>query len=230
MTIDIALKGFAGGFALDGAFEVPASGITALWGSSGSGKTTLLRGISGLQHFHGRVRVGDAVWQDKDGFVPVHKRRVGYVFQEASLFPHLSVAENIDYGRRRTGGDMPDMPGLTPLLPRRVGTLSGGERQRVALARAIAARPVLLLMDEPLSSLDSAAKADLLPLIRDIGLKVPILYVTHDAAEVAALADRVLHMADGQVTAGTKTASLDDLSEAEIRALAEAALRAGLKP
>ena len=229
MTIDIALKGSAGRFSIDAAFNVPSSGITAIWGASGSGKTTLLRAIAGLQRLSGHVRIGDATWQDGRTFVPVHKRRAGYVFQEASLFSHLSVAENIDYGRRRAGGEMPDLPGLKPLLSRRVATLSGGERQRVALARAIAAKPVLLLMDEPLSSLDGAAKADILPLIKQIGEQTPILYVTHDAAEVAALADRVLHMADGRITPGTKTASLEGLSEAEIRALAQAALNAGLK-
>ncbi len=229
MTIDIALKGTAGRFSIDAAFTVPASGITAIWGASGSGKTTLLRAIAGLQRLSGHVRVGDAVWQDGRGFLAVHKRRVGYVFQEASLFSHLSVAENIDYGRRRAGGEMPDLPGLKPLLSRRVATLSGGERQRVALARAIAARPVLLLMDEPLSSLDGAAKAELLPLIKAVGAQVPILFVTHDAAEVAALADRVLQMDGGRVMPGTKTASLEGLNEAEIRALAQAALNAGLK-
>ncbi|WP_443748117.1 ATP-binding cassette domain-containing protein [Asticcacaulis solisilvae] len=229
MTIDIALKGAAGRFTIDAAFDVPASGITAIWGASGSGKTTLLRAIAGLQRLSGHVRIGDTQWQDGRHFVAVHKRRAGYVFQEASLFAHLSVTENIDYGRKRGGGDVPDLPGLKALLSRRVGTLSGGERQRVALARAIAARPVLLLMDEPLSSLDGTAKADILPLIKQIGARVPILYVTHDAAEVAALADRVLHMADGRVTPGTKTASLEGLSEAEIRKLAQVALNAGLK-
>ncbi len=228
--IDIALKGSAGRFVIDAAFTVPPKGITAIWGASGSGKTTLLRAIAGLQRLDGHVRVGDTVWQDARTVVPVHKRRVGYVFQEASLFAHMSVAENVDYGRRRAGGEAIDLPGLDALLSRRVGTLSGGEHQRVALARAIAAKPVLLLMDEPLSSLDGAAKAEILPLIREIGARVPILYVTHDAAEVAALADRVLHLIDGRVTEVKKTASLEGLSEAEIRALAEAALSAGLKP
>ncbi|MBW8733884.1 MAG: ATP-binding cassette domain-containing protein [Asticcacaulis sp.] len=230
MTIDIALKGSVGGFDIDAAFAVPATGITAIWGASGSGKTTLLRAIAGLQRLGGHVRIGDAVWQDGSSFVAAHRRGVGYVFQEASLFAHLSVAENIDYGRRRAGnGDMPDLPGVKALLPRRVESLSGGERQRVALARAIAAKPVLLLMDEPLSSLDGVAKVEILPLIKQIGEQIPILYVTHDSAEVAVLADRVLHMADGRVTAVKKTTSLENLSEAEIRALAQAALNAGLK-
>ena len=229
MTIDIALNGRVGRLAIDAAFEVPTSGITVVRGASGVGKTTLLRAVAGLYRLDGHVRVGEVIWQDDRNFMPVHRRRVGYVFQEASLFPHLSVAENIDYGRRRAGGELPDLKGLKPLLSRRVATLSGGERQRVALARAIAARPVLLLMDEPLSSLDGAAKADILPLIKEIGGQTPILYVTHDAAEVAALADHVLHMADGRITPDAKTASLEGLSEAEIRKLAQAALNAGLK-
>lgn len=249
MTIDIALKGTAGRFAIDAAFEVPAKGVTAIWGASGSGKTTLLRAIAGLQRLSGHVRVGDAVWQDGRTFAPVHKRKLAYVFQEASLFAHLSVKDNIEYGMKRTKGRLRPTANRTfeeaaaiavsstRLLDTLLGdltdhsgvaNLSGGERQRVALARAVMSLPSLLLMDEPLSSLDGAAKADILPLIKQIGAQTPILYVTHDAAEVAALADRVLHMADGRVMPGTKTASLEGMSEAEIRGLAQAALNAGL--
>jgi len=252
MTIDIALKGSIGRLAIDAAFEVPASGITVVWGASGSGKTTLLRAIAGLQRLCGHVRIGDAVWQDGRNFVPVHKRRLGFAFQEPSLFAHLSVWDNVQYGFKRANGRLRPAPQrksfevaaahatsstrllgvlLEDLVERRsVASLSGGERQRVAIARALMSMPSLLLMDEPLSSLDNAAKADLLPLIKQIGEQTPILFVTHDAAEVAALADRVLHMADGRITPGTKTASLEGLGEAEIRALAEAALRAGLTP
>jgi molybdate transport system ATP-binding protein len=251
MTIDIALKGPVGRLAIDAAFEVPASGITVIWGPSGSGKTTLLRAVAGLQRLSGHVRIGDAAWQDGRDFVPVHKRKLGFVFQEPSLFPHLGVWENAQYGFKRANGRLrptlqknsfevaaADAIRSTRLLHVLLGdlverqsvlNLSGGERQRVAFARALMSMPSLLLMDEPLSSLDTDAKAELLLLIKQIGVHVPILYVTHDAAEVAALADRVLHMADGRVAPGTKTASLEGLSEAEIRALAEAALRAGLK-
>lgn len=252
MTIDVALKGSAGRFAIDAALSVPASGITAIWGASGSGKTTLLRAVAGLHRLNGHVRIGDAAWQDGRTFVPVHKRRVGYAFQEPSLFAHLSVWDNVQYGFKRANGRLRPTPErksfevaaanatsstrllgvlLGDLVERQsVVTLSGGERQRVAFARALMSMPSLLLMDEPLSSLDDAAKAELLPLIKQIGEQTPILYVTHDAAEVAALADRVLHMADGRVTPGAKTASLEGLNEAEIRALAQVALNAGLKP
>lgn len=238
-TIDISLKGAAGGFALDAAFTVPAAGITAIWGPSGSGKTTLLRAICGLTRMTGHVRIGDTVWQDGRRFVPVQSRGAGYVFQEASLFPHLNVRGNLDYARKRSGpkqsnlddfDSIVDLLRIRPLLPRSVGALSGGERQRVALARTLLSAPVLLLMDEPLSSLDTTAKADILPLIGDIGRRVPILYVSHDATEIAALADRVLRMQAGQVTAAEAPASLDGLSEAQIRILAQAALTAGLQP
>jgi molybdate transport system ATP-binding protein len=233
-NIDVHLKGTAGGFRLDAAFEVPASGITAIWGPSGSGKTTLLRAISGLAKLSGHVRIGNTVWQDSRVFLPVHKRGAGYVFQEASLFPHLSVRGNLDYARKRSGGgdfdSIVDLLGIRDLLSRGVGALSGGERQRVALARTLLSAPTLLLMDEPLSSLDSAAKADILPLIRQIGQRLPVLYVSHDAAEIAALSDRVLRMHAGQVTAATALASLEGLSDAQVRALAQAALTAGLQP
>lgn len=233
-TIDVSLKGPAGGFVLDAAFTVPAAGITAIWGPSGSGKTTLLRAICGLTRLSGHVRIGDAIWQDGRSFLPVHKRGAGYVFQEASLFPHLNVRGNLDYARRRSGAadfdNTIDLLRIRPLLPRGVGALSGGERQRVALARTLLSAPALLLMDEPLSSLDGDAKADILPLIRDIGRRVPIFYVSHDAAEIAALADRALRMQAGRITAAAAVASLDDLNEAQIRALAQAALTAGLQP
>jgi molybdate transport system ATP-binding protein len=232
--IDVSLKGSAGGFVLDATFVVPASGITTIWGPSGSGKTTLLRAISGLTRLSGHVQIGETVWQDGRTFVPVHKRGVGYVFQEASLFPHLNGRGNLDYARRRNGAvdfdSTVDLLRIRPLLSRGVGGLSGGERQRIALARTLLSAPALLLMDEPLSSLDSDAKAEILPLIRDIGQRVPILYVSHDAAEIAALTGRVLHMRAGQITAAGNPASLDGLSEAQIRALAQAALTAGLQP
>jgi molybdate transport system ATP-binding protein len=233
-TIDVCLKGSVGGFTLDAAFEVPVDGITAIWGPSGSGKTTLLRAISGLTRLKGHVRIGNQVWQDGRAFVPVHQRGVGYVFQEASLFPHLNVRGNLDYARKRSGaGDFDttvDLLRIRDLLTRGVGSLSGGERQRVALARTLLSAPVLLLMDEPLSSLDTDAKADILPLIREIGQRVPVLYVSHDSSEIAALADRVLRIEAGQVMAATAPASLEGLSEAQIRALAHAALAAGLQP
>jgi molybdate transport system ATP-binding protein len=238
--IDVSLKGSAGGFLLDAAFSVPAQGVTAIWGPSGSGKTTLLRAIAGLTRLEGHVRIGDDIWQESRRFVPVYKRRVGYVFQEASLLPHLSVRGNLDFAVKRNGSHTVDFNGLverlklTTLLTRSVDRLSGGERQRVALARTLLSAPEILLMDEPLSSLDSEAKAEIVPMIaalsRDTGL--PILYVSHDAYEVERLADRTLRMSKGQIINMPDivfSASLEGLSEAQIRALAEAALKAGIK-
>ncbi len=235
MTIDVALKGPH----LDAAFAVPASGVTAVWGPSGAGKTTLLRAIAGLVRLDGHVRIGDETWQDGRLFRPVHKRRIGFVFQEASLLPHLGVRGNLDYAVKRAGQSV-DFDAvvarlkLEPLLGRSVGKLSGGERQRVALGRALLSAPKLLLMDEPLSSLDGEAKAEILPMIADVARTagVPVLYVSHDAYEIERLADRVLRIQDGRVSAApekTFSASLDGLSEAQVRALAEAALKAGVR-
>jgi molybdate transport system ATP-binding protein len=238
--IEVSLKGSAGGFMLDAAFSVPAQGVTAIWGPSGSGKTTLLCAIAGLTRLEGHVKIGADVWQDGQRFVPVHKRRLGYVFQEASLLPHLSVRGNLDFAIKRNGGHMVDFDGLverlklTTLLTRSVGKLSGGESQRVALARTLMSAPEILLMDEPLSSLDSEAKAEIVPMIaslsRDTGL--PVLYVSHDSYEVERLADRTLRMNKGRIIDMPEAlfpVQLEGLSEAQIRALAEAALKAGLK-
>lgn len=236
--LDIALNGSVGDFVLDAGFNVPATGITAVWGPSGSGKTTLLRAIAGLTRFDGHVRIGDSVWQDGRRFVPVHQRRLGYVFQEPSLLSHLSVQGNLDYARYRNGGAAVDfdeivrLTGIDALLGRGVARLSGGERQRVAIARTLLGAPDLLLMDEPLSSLDSDAKAGIIPLIADIGKRLPILYVSHDAYEIERLADRVLRMNKGRIIDVPETsfaAQVEALSEAELKALAAAALKAGIR-
>ncbi len=233
----IALKGRVGGFDADFCYTGPAEGITAIWGASGSGKTTLLRAIAGLLRLEGTLCLGDTVWQDSRLCVPPHRRGAGMVFQDASLFPHLDVAGNLDFARHRNGGAPVDYDGIVdlldvrPLLGRGVYALSGGERQRVALARTLFSAPRLLLMDEPLSSLDRRARAEILPLIRQMSAEVPILYVSHDAGEIAALADRKLTMDSGRLTAAAPPQScLDGLSEAEVRALAAAALAAGLCP
>lgn len=234
--IEVALTRSLGAFSLDAAFQVPGEGITAIWGPSGSGKTSLLRAIAGLDRAHGRVVVQDDAWQDGRRFVPVHNRRVGYVFQELSLLSHLSVDGNLDYAAKRAAvtADRTAIiasTGIGRLLDRSIGKLSGGERQRVALARAMMASPKVLLMDEPLSSLDGTAKAELLPVIKSLSNdhKLPILYVSHDPAEVAALADRVLRIEAGRVTAGSvPEASLAGRSQAEIEGLALAALRLGI--
>ncbi len=236
------LAGRLGGFALDVALEVPAQGVTALVGPSASGKSTLLRALAGLERLGGDVRVGVAVWQDAARFTPPHRRAVGFVFQRAALLGHLSVRRNLDYGRRRAGlapaetARIAQLMRLEPLLERMPDRLSGGERQRVAVARALLAAPRLLLLDEPLTGLDEDAKAELLPALQRAfaDLCIPILYVSHDRAEVARLATRTLHLQAGRIMPAEHVtsagASLAGRSADEIAALARAALRAGLDP
>lgn len=199
------------GFSLDVALDLPARGITALFGPSGSGKTTVLRCLAGLERAHGGVRFLDTVWQSEEAFwLPTHQRPLGYVFQEASLFPHLSVHDNLRYGQRRsrTRDDTAltqaiDLLGLAPLLARSPEHLSGGERQRVAIARALAVSPSLLLMDEPLAALDEARKREILPYLERLHetLEIPVLYVSHSADEVARLADYLVLLEAGRVVA-----------------------------
>jgi molybdate transport system ATP-binding protein len=199
-------------FALDVDLELPGRGVTAVFGHSGSGKTTLLRCIAGLQRVPGgALSVNGVVWQGTDTFMPPHRRPLGYVFQEASLFPHLSVRRNLEYGmkrvpqaRRRAGLDASiELLGIGPLLDRATDGLSGGERQRVAIARALAVSPELLLLDEPLASLDVARKQEILPYLQRLhdDLDVPVLYVSHAPDEVARLADHVVLMQSGRVIA-----------------------------
>jgi len=236
-------SGEFGGFRLEAEFSLAPSGITALSGPSGSGKTTLLRAIAGLSRLSGRLSVGGEVWQDARTFVPAHRRPIGMVFQEPSLLAHLPVSGNLDYAARRAspGGtisreEVVDLLGLAPLLARSTARLSGGERQRVALGRALLSQPRLLLMDEPLSSLDAASKAEILPYLERLhrSLSIPVLYVTHDAGEIARLADHVLHMRDGQTVPGGAGAldearrTLAAAGDAERDRLALAALLAGL--
>ena len=230
--------GSLGGFRLEAEFHLEPTGITALSGPSGSGKTTLLRCIAGLTRLPGNLIVDGEVWQDEQVFLPPHRRPVGVVFQEASLLSHLSVRGNLEYGARRAKTvDLDEtiaLLGLAPLLGRATGGLSGGERQRVALGRALVTRPRLLLMDEPLSSLDAGAKAEILPYLERLHrtLAIPVLYISHDAGEIARLADRVLLMAAGKVAPGeaARRGELASLTAAQRDALALAALRAGLTP
>lgn len=198
-------------FTLDVDLALPDRGVTAIFGPSGSGKTTLLRCIAGLE----RAQVGDLrfrgqVWQDQRTFLPVYRRPLGYVFQEASLFPHLTVLGNLRYGQRRSSGRLPrmldqavEMLDLGPLLQRMPDRLSGGERQRVAMARALAAAPQLLLMDEPLAALDAARKQEILPYLERLRdeLAMPILYVSHSPDEVGRLADQLVMLDAGRVVA-----------------------------
>jgi molybdate transport system ATP-binding protein len=200
---------------------LPGRGVTALFGPSGSGKTTILRVLAGLeQSAVGRVAVGDEVWQDTQRgiFLPVHQRALGYVFQEASLFEHLSVADNLKFGYSRTPMAKRLKPwdhavqwlGIAHLLARRPHTLSGGERQRVAIARTLATSPRLLLMDEPLAALDAQRKAEILPYLERLHreLDIPVLYVSHAIDEVARLADHLVLLAQGRVTASGPTNAL----------------------
>ena len=215
-VIEASFRGRVGAFSLEAAFSVPAAGLTALFGPSGCGKTTVLRCIAGLQRFAGgRCVVGGEVWQEGAAFRPVHRRAVGYVFQEASLFAHLSVRGNLLYGAPRRGGprgaragglrldEAVALLGLEALLGRPVQHLSGGERQRVAIGRALLSQPRLLLMDEPLAALDRAAKAEIMPFLERLNATVPlpVIYVSHDMGEVERLADHLVLMRAGRVVA-----------------------------
>ncbi|WP_172331498.1 molybdenum ABC transporter ATP-binding protein [Mangrovicoccus sp. HB161399] len=209
--IEARFSGRLGQFALDAAFRVPGKGITALFGPSGCGKTSVLRCVAGLSRLPGDLVVNGESWQSGRRFRPVHRRPLAYVFQEASLFPHLSVAGNLGYGRRRSRAgaeriafdEVVGLLGIAPLLDRPVPRLSGGERQRVAIGRALLSQPELLLMDEPLSALDRISKDEILPYLERLhaGLSIPVLYVSHDMAEVERLADTLVLMEAGQVRA-----------------------------
>ena len=221
--IRAGFAGLLGRFSLNVAFTTPMRGITALFGPSGSGKTTTLRCIAGLQHLAGKLTVGAEIWQEDSAciFRKPHQRSIGYVFQEPSLFPHLSVRRNLLYGARRAirdGGVQPiseddviDLLGLGQLLDRSPHALSGGERQRVAVGRALLSQPRLLLMDEPLAALDRATKDDILPYFEALhgALSVPILYVSHDMAEVERLADHLVLLDQGRVIASGPLSELE---------------------
>ena len=214
-TISARYAGVLGSFELDVAFEVPMRGITALFGPSGCGKTTILRCVAGLNQMPGRLVVGSEVWQDDVAgkSLKPHERAVGYVFQEASLFGHLSVRGNLRYGYRRAlkngiaetirFDDVVELLGIGYLLDRATGELSGGERQRVALGRALLAQPRLFLMDEPLSALDRMTKEEILPYFEALraSLSIPVLYVTHDISEIERLADHIVLLDSGRVIA-----------------------------
>jgi molybdate transport system ATP-binding protein len=202
-----------GKFTLEAVFKAPATGITMLFGPSGCGKTTVLRCIAGLIHVEdGLCDVAGEIWQDRSGaFVPTHKRALGYVFQEASLFPHLSVRKNLLFGAPDKKHDGPmidfdevvDLLGIRALLDRSPRNLSGGERQRVGIGRALLTQPKVLLMDEPLSALDRKTKDEILPFIEKLRdhFALPIFYVTHDMAEVERLGDQMVLMEQGHVVA-----------------------------
>ncbi|WCM48923.1 molybdenum ABC transporter ATP-binding protein [Pseudomonas sp. WJP1] len=212
--IQMRLKLSYPGFALDVDLQLPGRGVTALFGHSGSGKTTCLRCIAGLERAdEGFIQVNEQLWQDsaKGIFVPPHKRALGYVFQEASLFPHLSVLANLQFGlkripkpqRRVDMAHATELLGISHLLDRHPQHLSGGERQRVGMARALLTSPTLLLMDEPLAALDAQRKSEILPYLQRLHdeLDIPVLYVSHSQDEVAQLADHIVLLSDGKALA-----------------------------
>ena len=212
-SIGAHFRGSVGSFSLEVSFQAPMRGITALFGPSGCGKTTVLRCMAGLRRMPGSLTVGGEVWQDDRAgvFRKPYERSLGYVFQEASLFPHLSVRANLEYGARRAirgrrqsvlqFEEVVRLLGIAPLLDRSPAALSGGERQRVAVGRALLSQPRLLLMDEPLSGLDHRAKEEILPYLEGLHdeLATPILYVSHDIREVARLADTMVVMSSGRI-------------------------------
>ena len=223
-------------FRLDVSFEIPDKGITVLFGPSGCGKTTVLRCTAGLERAGGRVVVADRVWQDdaRNIFVPAWERRLGYVFQEASLFEHLNVEGNLHFGLRHKdarGGlarfsEAVELLGIGHLLRRRVQLLSGGERQRVAIARALLMTPDLILMDEPLAALDWNRKQEILPWLERLRdeLSVPMLYVTHSADEMARLADQVICFENGRIVA---EGPLEEVLLERVRRPSKCPMRAG---
>jgi molybdate transport system ATP-binding protein len=236
-TVDIALSGKVGSCDLDVAFQMPVSGITALSGPSGAGKTTILKAVAGFTRLAGVVRLGPKTLQDATCFVPPHQRRIAMVFQEPSLFAHLNVSENLKFGQRHLAEPRGSVEliaqqfGILPLLKRKPASLSGGEAQRVAMAQAVLSEPRLILMDEPLSSLDAAAKQSLLPLIRSISAQsgVGVLYVSHDPLEIAQLTKSVIYLERGRILmAPERQNTLEGLDDATIKGLALMALNAGL--
>jgi molybdate transport system ATP-binding protein len=210
--------------------QLPATGVTALFGPSGSGKSTLLRCIAGLERAAGSLDVNGEIWQDSTQFLPTHRRPLGYVFQEARLFPHLPVRANLEYGYKRIPPSerkvhpeqVVEWLGLAHLIGRAdVEKLSGGERQRIAIGRALLTSPRILLMDEPLAALDSNSRQDILPYLErlHLELQIPVLYVSHALDEVARLADHLVLLQQGRVIASgalAETLSRLDLPAAHL--------------
>lgn len=221
--LQISLRLTRDDFQLEVELDLPRQGITVLFGPSGSGKTTLLRCVAGLERAQGRITVGEEIWQDSlyKRWIPTWQRDLGYVFQEASLFEHMDVQANLHYGLsrvRKTGGNQAlktaiSLLGIEHLQHRTIATLSGGERQRVAIARALAIQPRVLLLDEPLASLDIARRHEILPWLERLHheAKIPMLYVTHNMEELTRLADYVVLLDQGRVKAqGDLTQTLSD--------------------
>lgn len=209
-------------FTIDVALEAPAGQVTSVFGPSGCGKTSLMRAIAGLESdVRGLIQMNDQIWQNSRYFRPAHQRDIGFVFQDASLFPHLNVYDNLQFGlkrqakhKRRVSLEQAiELLALTPLLNRQIDKLSGGEKQRVAIARAVATSPAILLFDEPLAAVDIPHKQEILRYIQSLHreLDIPMLYVSHAIDEVARLSDNLLLLEKGQQLASGKT--IDLLSE-----------------
>jgi molybdate transport system ATP-binding protein len=211
-----------GDFSLDVEFEFPSAGVTALFGASGSGKTTVLRCLAGLEsNVKSVVHISNEIWSDDNVFLPAHRRSVGYVFQDAGLLPHLTVAKNLDYATKRSHQTCSEseririfsMLGINHIMNKLPSQLSGGEKQRVSIARALLIKPKILLMDEPLASLDAKRKHEILPYLEKLHehTEVPIIYVSHDLQEVAKLADYVVVIDEGRVAkADSVMATIND--------------------
>ena len=220
MSLEVRLKHQLGEILVDVDFQT-SSGLTALFGKSGSGKTSIINMIAGLvRPSKGLIVVDDRVLFNSDLGVniPVHQRRIGYVFQDGLLFPHFTVEQNLNYGRRfNRGGPEPEdiisLLDLTALLKRKPNNLSGGEKQRVAIGRALMSNPSLLLMDEPMASLDAARKAEILPYIEILRdeTKIPIIYISHSVEEVVRLAGAVVHIDGGKIIAQGSPQSIQTL-------------------
>jgi molybdate transport system ATP-binding protein len=217
VTLAIAFRHSFGSLTFDIAFTAPTPGITVLFGRSGAGKSSIVAAVAGLfRPVSGRIAIGDSVLQDGQTFVPAERRRVGLVFQDSRLFPHLNVTANLRYGLRRAApgpirfDDVVELLALRPLLDRRPHTLSGGERSRVAIGRALLSQPRLLAMDEPLASLDAQHKAEILPYLARLkhALALPVLYVTHALDEVVRLADTLVLVRSGQILAAGPLADI----------------------
>ncbi len=219
MSIELKFNIHRGDFMLNIELSIPKRGITALFGPSGCGKTTLLRAIAGLESSHDSyLKIGHTIWQDKNSNLPAHQRPVGYVFQEPSLFSHLNVQANLEYGIKRTPASGQKISlqraikllGIEHLLQRKTHQLSGGEQQRVAIARALAVNPAILLLDEPMAALDMQRKQEIMPYLESLHqeLDIPIIYVSHSRDEVARLGDYLVLMDKGRIKA---TGSVADI-------------------